>query len=67
VDENNARNQKQKVLSLFPRLFQPLETAMRASVIVSVAVLLISVASKAADNAACWDDATRPNLFGTPK
>jgi hypothetical protein len=32
---------------------------MRVSVIVSVAVFLVSGASKAADNAACWDDATR--------
>jgi hypothetical protein len=48
VDENKARNQKQKVLSLFPRLFEPLETAMRVSVIVSVAVFLISGESKVA-------------------
>jgi hypothetical protein len=39
---------------------------MRASVIVSVAVLLVSGASKAADNSACWDDPTRLEISCTP-
>jgi hypothetical protein len=39
---------------------------MRVSVIVSVAVLLISGASKAAGNAACWDDATRVEISCSP-
>jgi hypothetical protein len=38
---------------------------MRASVIVSVAVFLVSCASKAADNAACWDDPTRLEISCT--
>jgi hypothetical protein len=36
------------------------------SVIVSVAGLLVSGASKAADNAACWDDPTRVEISCTP-
>jgi hypothetical protein len=36
------------------------------SVIASVAVLLLSVASKAADNTACWGDATRVEISCTP-
>jgi hypothetical protein len=39
---------------------------MRVSVIVSVAVFLVSGASKAADNAACWDDATRVEISCAP-
>jgi|ERR1700730_6464942 len=39
---------------------------MRVSVIASVAVSLVSGASKAADNAACWDDPTRLEISCTP-
>jgi hypothetical protein len=42
------------------------EAALRVSVIVSVAGLLVSGASKAADNAACWDDPTRVEISCTP-
>jgi hypothetical protein len=38
---------------------------MRVSVIVSVAVSLVSGASKAADDAACWDDPTRLEISCT--
>jgi hypothetical protein len=39
---------------------------MKVAFIVSVAALLLSGASKAADNAACWDDATRVEISCTP-
>jgi|ERR1019366_3209918 hypothetical protein len=39
---------------------------MRVSAIVSVAALLFSGASKAADNAACWGDAARVQISCTP-
>jgi hypothetical protein len=39
---------------------------MRVSVIAPVAISLVSGASKAADNAACWDDPTRLEISCTP-
>jgi hypothetical protein len=39
---------------------------MKVAFIVSVAALRLSGASKAADNAACWDDATRVEISCTP-
>jgi hypothetical protein len=39
---------------------------VKVAFIVSVAALLLSGASKAANNAACWDDATRVEISCTP-